>query len=264
MPSRAQPYHRSATLPTDLANTVEGGGVRDEEVLSGGMIADTRLQTYANGRQVVRKTAEDVHDSDAEQVVSLMARALGLDAPEVYRNDPNTVHMTYADGDIATERIEAEGSNVDFEALIHTDQGRALGLLDLLTNNGDRHMGNWLLGSGDDRIIPIDHGMTFPDTLVTFDRANETIGFDVAGAKRATFVKSPFVFGYMSLTGAGWKANDLAPGDVAVIRDRLQQLRPDFEQIGRGAWLDFALARLDVIGDHATGTTSRLLSSRLG
>jgi hypothetical protein len=196
------------------------------------------------------------------------ARALGLQAPRVYRNDKHAVNMEYVKNGVPAashpdELVDYRGRYVGvIGERMDSDEGRMMGLLDHLISNQDRHKGNWMVtggrhgGGGDEHIVPIDHGYAFGNAG------------PLSHPRAASYVNSPFAEHYARGTSAfgspgRWKANDLTKGDVAEIRRRLEALRPDFEHLGRGDWHRYMLEKLDEIGKHASGTRSRLLPSQL-
>ena len=71
---------------------------------------------------------------------------------------------------------------------------------------------------------------------------------------------SPFASAFAEPIGNGdhqWIPNDLSPADVAWLRARLQSVRPQFEELGRIDWYEFARGRLDALARHARGTRTR-------
>jgi hypothetical protein len=62
-----------------------------------------------------------------------------------------------------------------------------------------------------------------------------------------------------STAEGGWQDNDLTAADIAWMRGNISALRPDFAAAGRDDWLDFSLARLDQLAEHARGTADRVV-----
>lgn len=248
VPPKAQPYHRNLDGIEDLANSVENGfPPRDRRTLTGGESATTELLTLKDGRRVVHKTgvADGLDDSyAAEQASSLMARALGLPAPRVYRNDDNSVYMDYVDNAItATELQETQPHEWETRsrAMLDHDDANLIGLLDALTSNPDRNTGNWML-TPDGHAIPIDHGhayMSIDMDTATFNPVNPTGPIHINGIG--------FVDNYIG------GSNPLTKADVAEVRRRLEGLRPDFDHLGKAAWLDYSLRVLDTLEPDAGG-----------
>lgn len=248
-PTTTPPHGRSSDSPAlrRLADTVERGSVKQETALAGGVAGDTRKRVYADGTQTVWKQSKPFrdldakHQADAEELAPLVAHALGLNAPAVHRGDERTVHMEFVDD-----------ATVDWDFPVfnneqpRSDQGRMLGLLDLLINNPDRHRGNIMVKNSDGSIIPIDHGLAW-SMLDTIEPA-----------RPSRDVRNPYMDHFFSSFHEQWTDNDLTPADMAEVRKRLQPLKADFARIGRTEWFDFMNARLDVIAEHAKGTTSRL------
>lgn len=244
VPAVARPYHRSIEGIEDLVRRVETQREVESRRL-GGLSAQTELVTLADGTKVIRKSAraglDEMQDAAAEHAVSLIARKLGLRAPGVYRRDDRHVYMEYV-GDAQTADEIARGVDelpTRLRQAIDSDEGKLLGLLDLLTMNIDRNQGNWMLDQRG-RLIPIDHGAAFVNSL----------GDPAADLE---YVNSPFADHYKADRDQ-LKDNPLTPADVEEIRRRLNELRPDFAHMGRESWLDYALAVLDLLAGHAKGT----------
>jgi hypothetical protein len=241
-------WHRSLDGIEDLATAVEDPRPPiARQVLTGGESAVTELLTLADGTRVVRKSGvtADVPDAlDAEQAASLVARALGLRAPRVYRNAPDSIWMAYVDDAVTAEELrETDPAEWDARnrAALDLDDGSLVGLLDVLISNQDRNTGNWMLAA-DGRTVPIDHGHSYTVLAEDFetylpvpDRVDEVTGL------------GPFADSFTS------GSNPLARSDVPEVRRRLERLRPDFEHMGRGGWLDYSLQVLDKIEPEASG-----------
>jgi hypothetical protein len=231
-----------------LADVVEHGTVRHEEALSGGIAGDTRKRVYDDGTQTVWKQSRDFrqldakHQADAEQLAPLVAHALGLRAPAVYRSSDDTVNMQFVDN----AHVVSDEEIVD-NALPHSDEGRMLGLLDLMINNPDRHGGNVMVRDEDRGLVPIDHGLGWSD--LERDKA----------VKPMRRLISPYTGHYFKAFNELWVDNDLTPQDAETLRKRIEKLQPAFEKLGRTDWYTFMTARLRYVGDGAKGTKSRLL-----
>lgn len=236
-------------------------GVASRRRLSGGNVAEAvELVTFNNGDQAIRKATREnsttalrpaTEQQDAEELTAALAAALGAPTPAVHRAGPTEIYAEYVDGRTAME-YQAATSPAEAGALqtrmIDSDEGRMLGLLDMLTENYDRHGGNWMIDTGG-RLVGIDHGQAF--------------WHSPGGPKYppANFRK-PFTAHFMewndSGTARGWADNDISPADIAEARRRLDALRPEFERLGHGDWHDFAAGRLDTLGQRARGTRDRI------
>jgi hypothetical protein len=239
VPAGARPYHRHVDGLEDLAAAVEDGQPPAATRRLGGSSAQTELVTLSGGTTVIRKSgrtgSEDLQDAAAEQLTSMVARALGLRAPGVYQRDESSIWMEYiADGETA-EEAGAWGSDLPprFAAVPDSDAGRLMGLLDVLVNNVDRNDGNWMLTPGGE-LVPIDHGLAYD-------------GIEADAPATLEWVNSKFADHYQ---GDG---NPLTAADVAEVRRRLRLLRADFEHVGRGHWLDYSLRVLDLLAKDAAG-----------
>lgn len=214
----------------------------------GGDSAYTNLVTYPDGQRAIEKVygvrvkmpaSEVKHELDAEELAPLVLRALGIRAPSVVRQG-NRLLMEEIDG-----QVGADIWDIDLvEKAMKSKEGRLLGLADVLMANTDRNMGNWILLPGGRRIAGIDHGLAFqqrgptgrtggwiwnsdwPTDLTTYDD-----NFDIVPAA----------------------TNLLNPADLAIIRERLEALRPAFEQLGRLDWYNEMMGRLAVLTERARG-----------
>lgn len=220
----------------------------------GGASAQTDLIQLADGTQLVRKRArpgmDDSQDPASEEATSLVGRALGLDTPAVYRPDDKTVYMRYVPDAVTADEAAAGGNRPPrFANAVSSDQGKLVGLLDLLTNNADRNDGNWMLNNRGD-IVPIDHGMSYGEIITPNTRPTmEWVHSDFASHYKNPDTDEPI-------------PNPLTAADVAEVRSRLQQLRPDFRRIGRTHWLDYSLRMLDYLAEHASGTRNLIAKAR--
>lgn len=239
VPPAARPYHRNLDGIEDLARRVETQRETGSRRL-GGQSAQTELVTLADGTKVIRKRArtglDDMQDAAAEHAASLLGRALGLRTPGVYRRGPGEIYMEYIEDARTAEEAAGYGGDLPkaFADAIGSDDGKRLGLLDLLTMNIDRNNGNWML-DGRGRLVPIDHGASFVNR--TGDPARDR-----------EFVNNPFADHYAD------DGNPLTKADVTELRRRLESLRPAFEHMGRGEWLTYSLAVLDRLAPNARGT----------
>lgn len=214
-----------------------------------GSSANTFIEAH-EGRKVVTKDysrvgtkAAGVRDTDAEELGALVMDALEVPTQTVVRTGERSIAASFLEG----QYPEAYGDFVypsGIEAMVDTDPGRLLGLADVLIGNSDRRRN--LVKLVDGRLASFDLGGAF--------RAPKLAG--------ATDPSSP-LGGYFAGTGGrGWrKANDMDPRDLALIRQRLEALRPEFERLGRAAWHRQMMARLDEIEKRATGTVRRLSGS---
>jgi len=200
-------------------------GLESQQTLAGGAIGDTRRVRLGDGTEAIYKRAKrpvgpvtPQDQTDAEGLASLVAEAVGVRAPAVKQASSTELYMEVMPGTSAA----AHGWRTAPYDVTDSDQGIKLGLLDVLLNNSDRHTGNWMWDDG--RLAAIDHGFAFQP-----------------GNSR--WMSSPFTDRF-NLTGYDPSA-PLTPGDVAIVRQRLERLRPQFETAGRGDWYREMLMRLN-------------------
>lgn len=252
VPVRAKPYHRDLDGIEDLSKSVENGlPPSSRERFSAGASAETELVTLRGGKKVVQKTSS-TQEIGAEQVGSMYGRAVGLKPPRVYRTEPGSLYMDYIDDSRTSSEWRARasaGTDDDrkawgkrFDDALNSDDGKRMGLLDVMMNNNDRNPGNWMLAKNGMRLTPLDHGFAAP-------------GIDPRGAVRVRIhSSSPFAEKHL-LENGRWKDNDFTPDDIEELRLRLLDLQPDLDHIGEGdKWLRYANAVLDKVAAKAKGT----------
>lgn len=204
--------------------------------LSGGMSAEVELIELPGGRLIVHKRGLDWGDpeevaesvrtqSDAEQLAPVLARVLGASVARVYRTEPDAVWMEFIEGDF------------DHDALLDSDDAVRLGLLDILSANGDRNSGNYLRRN--DGLVGIDHGFNWGAHFIDVDQL-------IRGRSEQPVKHFADDFGL--------RDNPLMPQDINVLRERLEALRPDFAHLGREDWLEYSLRVLERLRAHAKGT----------
>lgn len=230
--------------------------------------------------------------ASAEYLSSLVADAVGALAPAVVKdpiNPDRAVIMGRVNGELGTVHTGTKGPEDWGEArywYTETDAGRRIGLLDVLVANRDRHSANWILSNelsvnapwGDQgpvrRPIPIDHSETFQDTLAaqhglrvvdpqgtgSYTAPLELMayrGFMGAWMQPAQELASGGVTVSASSLGGtlGYREkNPLHPGDIPVLRARLEALRPRFADEGMLEHYMLMMRRFDHLARRAAGT----------
>lgn len=249
-PSTVEPESDATVEPAEptLADHV-ASGVESTQQLGGGYAARTDLVTFADGTQAVRKTVlngdvrDPVETQDAEELASLYARALGINAPEVLRTAPDSLFMDFVtDGITAAERFDVVSNNTDVDALADTEAGRRIGLFDLAIGNVDRNSGNWIV-SDDDVLTAIDHGYGFVSPGKHAAQVMELV----------TGPNNVFAHRLLSLPVAyeagGTRA--FSHADVAHLLEVLEALKPEFKRTGRMRWYGDTKRRLALIDEYA-------------
>jgi hypothetical protein len=165
--------------------------------------------------------AQGKRSADAEELGALVDDAVGLRAPAVIRTGPRSIEESFLEGRSGEELTPWPHAITD--ELIGSDDGRLIGLSDILVGESDRNAGNFIR-LADGRLASIDRGGAFQTPKL-------------AGAQ------SPFAQ-HFAPEGKWSKSIDIAPADLEVIRARLEALRPEFERLGRATWYRQAMARL--------------------
>ena len=243
--------------PTSLRESAKSG-IKEQVDLTGGISADTVLVTYNDGTKAVRKKAHEHplassrSQADGEELTSLVARSLGIPSPRVERVDDETVLMEYVSDARVGQEVTQGLKYDDIMEIGKSDDGILIGLLDILMDNSDRNMSNWLVdGSG--RIIPIDHGHAF-----TMDRRPGGSPDPTVPSRSAGIFSQSFRDLKRGTTELEWTDNPMSPEDMAAIKQRLTALRGEFERMGRGDWFEYMMKRLEVITPHAKGKKRRI------
>ncbi|MEV6139621.1 ATP-binding protein [Nocardia sp. NPDC051990] len=200
-------------------------------VLSEGAVNMARrveLITYADGTQRIRKEVTDPRHADAEELAALLGRAVGADVPDVVRTNATVLYIEVMPGMVAS-RIYGNVWSTQQIQIGDSAAGRRLGLLDVLARVPDRGMTNWLISS-DGRISGIDHSLAF--------------GNGPGGDQQTS---SGFAAHFLERTADGtvrWRRHDLTELEVTALRQRIQELAPEFERRGRHDWYRSVLEQL--------------------
>jgi len=224
-------------------------GVKRASFFDAGMQGQTAVVQFSDGTHAVHKRFPEQNEynfgtatdqADAEELASVVGQALGVKAPSVYRSDYDAIFMEYLTGDIA-ESLSREDQGKIFDS----DQGRLVGLMDIIIDNGDRHDLNWLIEKDESGVFhpkPIDHGLSF--------------------RYRYGAVAAPDQYGGFSKhfsDGGYWKRpNDMSPEDLKIIRERLEKLLPRFKALNREDWHESMMTRLEEVERRARGTRRRV------
>lgn len=244
----AQNWHASLAGLAPLIRTVHSGEVSRER-LPGGQMGETWLVTHVDRRKTVAKTMHDVSDTmghelgdperqaDAEQLAAALGKKIGAPVPAVLRVGLHRIHAEYVPG--TDEHTEEETLRAK-----DTDAGVKLGLFDILTGAWDRP-DNWVLTNKGP--VGIDHSFAFWD------------GGDPEDAPPGGAI-GPFAEHFVSFPNgyhADWDRNPLTPADIAWLRQKLTEVKPEFDEAGRSDMFAFASARLEAIAPFARGSRSR-------
>jgi hypothetical protein len=236
--------------------------------LTGGAIGSTFRVTLGDGSTVIEKTVKSfdgpaakwpaADQQDAEELVAHVGQLLGLRTPAMLRAAPDTVYMEDLPGQVALKAFRHDPAGPRLWA--DTDDGHLTGVLDIITDNTDRHNGNWLVDPATSRIGLIDHGFAFKQATPGRDATKAPWGLirqwhsrdEVERPFSAPFFNPP-TDGYEAST-TSWKGNPIHPDDCAEIRTRLEAARPAFEAKGHADWHNFMLARFRMVELWAGGT----------
>lgn len=244
-PSRP-PQPTPPPSPAERVAALAGAEPANVRKLSGGQTAHTDLVTYEGGEQLVHKVHDEVmyetdaYDmTDAEVLGVAILDVVGVRAPAVHKAGPLDVWMQYMSGTLGVKLGDNRGDTPP--DIVDGVDGRLLGLADLLMSNMDRNGGNFLLDP-DGRLVGIDHGASFARDEVTTSRF---AAYLVDGVEDEARTVKP--------------VNDYTAADMDRLSERLTAIKPQFEQLGRGAWFDTMMTRLAALRRGAQGATDRIV-----
>lgn len=211
--------------------------------LGGGWSASVRIEEHEGGTLIrkefppgdaIRSAKDQV---DAEHLGSLVAHAVGVRSPAVVPQGEDSIIMEHVHGKTWAEQSHLGSPPAH---ILNSDEGRLLGLHDILIGNPDRNSGNWMTTTDGGHLVAIDHGLAF-------------------SSRWAAGTSSWFAGHFIAAKGNDWADHiDISPHDMATIRGRLTDIRGEFVAAGRTSWYDHLIERLDVLQPRATGTISRL------
>lgn len=241
----------------EQAHTTSGGKrITGENKLGHGNVADTSLLDLEDGTKLVRKravtnpqfanlgTAED--QTDAEVLTAAVGQVLGLASPHVDKVADDEIHMGYVNSGARLGMLLTEQERED---IADTPHGKLLGLMDFITDNTDRHGGNWIVGK-DGTLHPIDNGQALHRRARRGDDGKLLPLQNVISAFGRELNLTRNLNGQMV-----WADTPrLSPDDIDEVASRLKSLRGEFEAHGRGEWYRNMMERLGEVHAHATGT----------
>lgn len=223
-----------------LIETISSGPTTDLVKPGSGVVADATIFHHQNGEKAVRKIQHPMIN-DAEEAASLVAHAIGANAPVIVRTSPTEIHVEFVNGPTASEAIAGAIPNfADIKnEIINSPAGQLLGMVDRLVSDGDRNNGNWIIVDG--QPVGIDRGGAFNLNFKTSQPGN-----DVLMHAWRTFTRHDPAF---------------SVSQFKEWRDQLQLLEKVFRQFeGRGVewsgqdWFDRMMREFDFWMDAARST----------
>jgi hypothetical protein len=214
-----------------------------------GNSADTSVVTFGNGHQWIRKRGLDEDEMHREVLVSRISDVLGAGAPQVtlrrpaampggQREDQEMWEPMVPNAVVAGAWLGDQndpGNKHDLYDMVSSQAGVKMGILDTITDNDDRHEGNWMVQTdpvtGRERPVPIDHGRA------------------MMGDKRQAEYGGTGPFG-QHLFAEGQESEQLAaiPADAwASWIHRIDLLSPQFREYGMSRQLENVQGALEII-----------------
>lgn len=243
-------YHQ--TVPARLKKLIASvaSGVKRFNPIADGAMGDTSKAEMEDGGEAIRKVHKHVfgqnprRQADAEQLASVLAEVIGAPTPPVYRQDGRTIFMGFVTG-----RQAAAAGEDRRQAAIQSPEGELLGLLDALTGNSDRHMGNWMISPAG-KPIGIDHGLAWS---IDFNvHSNPDVEHNTKGEIMPNVSSNMGPFRDYFADDRKWLPKIVfSRKRLEEIKERMQAQRPQFDLLGRGEWFDVSMGRLDAIIERA-------------
>jgi hypothetical protein len=262
------PTGRMVPDVTNIRKSVRSG-IAESEKLTGGVSAETSKVTFKDGSVGVRKFIDNSsakRQQDAEELVPLIARMMGLKAPEVTRIDEKTTIQEFLPGKVAmgaipfilnpgTPQAKILSSSARVKSWVDSDDGWLMAVMDQITGNQDRHDGNWLINDTDNEIAAvIDHGLAY------HLRDWRTKRHDPIDLSNPYIFRTKSEFTKKFSKTNGEQTNiDFHPEDLDAIKDILETLKPEYEARGRLDWWQFSMKQIEALRPFAKGKKRRIV-----
>jgi hypothetical protein len=230
-PQHLSPSQGMAELQREVADGLRKHSTSDPAQPDQGVQGHVEVLDLDDGHKVVDKSGMEQPTVDREVLAYHISQAVGAGAPAVAQvqaahglfGDNGEIAEEFAPGEIFLNWIDKQPDpDAAKQRVYNSDAGKRIGLMDYLTQNIDRHGGNYIM-QADGTPVPIDHGLIF------------------AGGQ----VYSPF---WRATTGQWWNQH---PELMDEIRSRLEATAPEFAARGREQWLTTAIERLDFLREQA-------------
>lgn len=246
------------TYPARLAQTRKAAASKataEPQHLGGGQTGTVTLVERSDGTVVEKvygqryqmKPAEIKATVDAEVLGAPIVDAMGVRSAATIRLSSDRIASELLEGKTGAELFPSFGyaweRDEALQGLIDSDDGRLMGIADYLMYNIDRNSGNWVKMAGD-RLGSFDLGASFQ--LPEFRSP-----IKVPAGDFTEWLQDPTT---RELTATV----DIDPRDLAIIRTRLEALRPQFTEASRSTWFNTMMRRLGELEKRAVGTRQRI------
>jgi len=266
-PPPAKTSPKRAVPRNDRIERSVASGVESSEKLTGGVSAQTSKVKFKDGTVGVRKVIDNAsakHQQDAEELVSMLARMMGLPAPEVARLNENTTVQQFLRGEIAasalpwvvnagTPQAKKLSASARVKSYVESDTGWLMAVMDQVVGNQDRNDGNWLTGEDGEITGVIDHGLAY---MIRDWRTKQHNRMDLSEAYIFR-TKSEFTKRFAKANGEQTNI-DLHPEDLDAIEEMMTALRSEYEARGRLEWWEFSMKQIEALRPYAKGKKRRI------
>lgn len=257
---------REVPKNTAIRKAVLSGEVSSEK-LSGGVSAQTSKVKYADGTVGVKKYVGDSTgkaQSDAEELVPLLARMMGMTAAQVTRLNEQTTVQQFLSGKPAmdalpwvtnpgTPQAKILTASTRVKSYVESDTGWLMAVLDQITGNQDRHDGNWLVDGNGNISGIIDHGLAYHIKDWRTKR-HDRMTLDEPYIFRT---KSEFTKKFANTKGQQTNI-DFHPADLDAIEEMLTALKGEYEARDRLDWWEFSMKQIAALRPFAKGKKRRI------
>lgn len=230
---------RTSALPLPSHPVTNARVVARQTLEHGDGIRNKELATFEDGTRAVYEKYVQTEDARTKVLDSHVGRAVGARIPLSQLVGLREVYTDHMPGELASTH-HRDLTELAERGMSSTRDGVFLGL----------HLS-----------LTAAHGVT-TDQLV-FGGRQSLIAAEADAASHTSFpdAANPFVrtfFREGEPHEFSWVDNPLSPGDIESMRQRLEGLRPLFEQLGRPDLFQTRMERFDQVAEHATGA-DRLL-----
>lgn len=246
---RPAPVH-APTPKTLLERYADGEGVVKSTPFGEGQSAQVHLLELDDGTKAIMKTSNTAEETASEVAAHKIARGIGARTPDTVRIGERTILQEFVEDvreGLDDYDVWSDSNHPVVRAMVQSEDGHRLGLLDTLLQNRDRHYLNWLqdrsgrpvgIDHGADRMDWMEHGMHSPPFSLFADAA----GLFRVGRR---------------LGIEEWLPNSYTKADWATVRDAVRSARGELESL-KGDSYNAVMDRLDGMAAQAQGKIDRI------
>jgi hypothetical protein len=255
----------SPSTDWNLAQSMESG-VRDEFDIgsgSGAFNLGVQEEVFNDGTMGIIKQVDTQDMVDREVLASTVGKAIG--APTVEAIDVSSGNAFAVERRFLPPTFAEDATRSDVGHAIASDAGARLGVFDLLVDNTDGHMGNWVIDVATGNPVSFDLGFTFDYARTGMVDS----GGNVFGAGRP--LRSSFASTWAQVvegtTSTGTNAvglssklytgieditkTQMTQADIVALRDALHSTQDAFTAAGHPDWYEAMIERFETMANAA-------------